>query len=94
MPTKLMEYAVEGIPTIAAKTTAIAAYFEEGMVQFFAPGSVDDLARCILLLYREPEHRAALAKGILSFNARYNWQDASTAYVEGVEKLCLKRTRA
>lgn len=94
MPTKLMEYAVEGIPTIAAKTTAIAAYFEEGMVQFFAPGSVDDLARCILLLYREPERRAALVKGILSFNARYNWQDASTAYVEGVEKLCLKRTRA
>ncbi len=91
MPTKLMEYAVEGIPTIAARTTAIAAYFTDDMVKFFQPGSVDDLASCIYSLYKDPEKRRAFAAGIQAFNAIHNWQDASATYVEQVENLCLQQ---
>jgi len=45
LPTKLMEYVALGLPVIAARTSAIATYFDDTMVQFFQPGDVEDLTR-------------------------------------------------
>jgi glycosyltransferase involved in cell wall biosynthesis len=90
LPTKLMEYAALGIPAIAARTPAIAAYFDETSVQFFTPGDVDELAACILALYNDRPRLANLARNILKFNDRYNWSKVSAEYVALVERL---RTR-
>lgn len=87
LPTKLMEYAALGLPAIAARTTAIASYFDETMVQFFAPGDVEDLARCILTLYSDRKRLAQLAQGIEKFNRRYNWPAQSAEYVRLVDQL-------
>jgi glycosyltransferase involved in cell wall biosynthesis len=67
LPTKLMEYAALGLPAIAARTTAIKAYFRDTMVEFFEPGDVDDLVRCICMLYKNPERLAELAQGCKKF---------------------------
>ncbi|MRS05623.1 glycosyltransferase WbuB, partial [bacterium] len=91
MPTKLMEYAVEGIPTIVARTTAISAYFTDEMVEYFAPGDVDDLARCILRLYRDPQRCQDLGDKIRRFNDRFNWDIESAKYVSIVERLCTQK---
>jgi glycosyltransferase involved in cell wall biosynthesis len=87
LPTKLMEYAALGLPAIAARTTAIEAYFSDSMVEFFEPGDVDDLARCIRMLYKNPERMAELSKGSKKFNERYNWAKISAEYVALVERL-------
>lgn len=87
LPTKLMEYAALGMPAIAARTTAIQAYFSDANTEFFEPGDVDDLARCILMLYRNPDRMAELARGSVKFNQRYNWAQVSEAYVSLVEQL-------
>ncbi len=87
LPTKLMEYAVMGLPSIVARTSAIAAYFDETMVQFFTPGDVEDLARCILTLYSDRKRLAQLAQGIQKFNQRYNWPTQSAEYVRLVDQL-------
>lgn len=90
LPTKLMEYAALGLPTIAARTTAIASYFDEAMVLFFNPEDPDDLARCILTLYSDPARLAQLAVGIKKFNQRYNWTRLGAEYVSLVDRLGIR----
>jgi glycosyltransferase involved in cell wall biosynthesis len=87
LPTKLMEYAAMGLPAIAARTTAMQAYFQDTMVEFFEPNNVHDLARCIRLLYSSPERLAALARGCESFNQQYNWSKTGAVYVALVDRL-------
>jgi len=87
LPTKLMEYAAVGLPAIAARTTTIQDYFSDTMVEFFEPGDVEDLARCILALYCNPHRLADLAQGCQKFNQRYNWTRIGAEYVSLVEKL-------
>jgi glycosyltransferase involved in cell wall biosynthesis len=87
LPTKLMEYAALGKPAIVARTSTIAQYFDESMVEFFKPGDVSDLAHCIRKLYVQPECRKRLAEGILSFNSRYQWSTQSSQYIQLVERL-------
>jgi glycosyltransferase involved in cell wall biosynthesis len=91
LPTKLMEYAAVGIPAIASRTTAIQAYFADTMVEFFEPGNVDDLARCIRALSSHPERLAELTLGCQRFNQRYNWTSISAEYVGLVERLRANR---
>jgi len=87
LPTKLLEYAALGMPTVAARTMAISAYFDETMVQFFAPNDVEDLVRAIRELYYDRSRLATLAENIEQFNRQYNWTDQSTNYVHLIKQL-------
>ncbi len=87
LPTKLMEYTALGVPAIAARTPAIEAYFDEKMVQFFTPGDLDDLVRCIRELYNDRGRLATLAENAERFNQSYNWQVQSAQYVRLVNQL-------
>ena len=87
LPTKLMEYAALGMPIIAARTTAIEAYFDSNMVQYFTPGDVRDLASSILLLYKDRDRRTEYARNIERFNQRYNWKTVAAQYVRVVGQL-------
>lgn len=87
IPTKLMEYAALGKPAIAARTTAIQAYFKDTNVEFFEPGNVEDLVRCIKKLYYNPDRLVELACGSQKFNERYNWAIIGEAYVSLVDRL-------
>ena len=87
LPTKLMEYAALEKPVITARTPAIEAYFDDTMVQFFEPGSADDLAECILSLYKEQGRLENLRIGIRRFNELYSWTKAAAKYVALAEEL-------
>jgi glycosyltransferase involved in cell wall biosynthesis len=87
LPTKLMEYVALGRPVIAARTRAIATYFDDTMVQFFTPGDSYDLARCILALYTDRHRLAQLAENAGTFNQQYNWTKIGAQYVALVDRL-------
>ena len=57
------------------------------MVEFFAPGDAQDLARCILMLYHHPDRLGDLVRGSQTFNERYSWAKISDAYASLVERL-------
>jgi glycosyltransferase involved in cell wall biosynthesis len=87
LPTKLMEYAALELPAVAARTTTIWSYFNDSNVEFFEPGDLDDLTRCIKNLYLNPDRLAVLAHRSGNFNKRYCWSMISEMYVSLVKQL-------
>lgn len=85
LPTKLMEYVALGVPVIAARTTAIASYFDADMVEYFAPGDAAGLADAIIALRSDPDRRRQLAENADAFNRAYDPAATAAAYVAAVE---------
>lgn len=87
VPTKLMEYAAVGLPSVAARTTAIRHYFSGTSVEFFTPDDVDDLAARIRALHDDRDRLDRLAQGTRRFTERYSWAQVSARYVELIDAL-------
>src|SRR5207249_3826221 len=50
MPTKALEYAIMGKPTIAADMAAARGHFDEAMLSWYEPGEAASMAAAILRL--------------------------------------------
>lgn len=61
VPSKVLEYAVMGLPIVASRLKVLEGLFPEPALLFFTPGDVTEFARCILELYRDPDRRQTLA---------------------------------
>jgi glycosyltransferase involved in cell wall biosynthesis len=61
LPVKLLEYAMLGVPIVAARLDPITQYFDSSSIEFFEPDDVADLARAVAKLYRDPERCAAIS---------------------------------
>jgi glycosyltransferase involved in cell wall biosynthesis len=87
LPTKLMEYAALGIPSIVSRSTAVESYFSDDMVRFVEPADVDDLAEALVELATDPDRREALAHGAQRFSRQFRWADQAAGYAAIVDRL-------
>ncbi len=93
LPTKLMEYAALGVPSIASRTSAVAASFTDDMVRFVEPGSEEGLADALSELAAQPERRSSLAHNALRFAQEHRWKSEAAAYAEVVDRVIRRRTK-
>ena len=82
LPVKLMEYVYLQIPVIAPRLQIIKYYFDETMVKYFEPENIEDLARCILELYENPDERKELVKDANKFIQKHNWKEQERVYFD------------
>jgi glycosyltransferase involved in cell wall biosynthesis len=83
VPSKVLEYAVMGIPIIASRLRVLENLFGESAVMFFEPGNVDEFARCVLELFDSPARRHELVRNADDgFVRTHSCRDERRAYFE------------
>jgi len=87
MPNKLFDYLAIGTPVVATSLPAIIPYLNENSVMYYKPDDENDLARCILELYRNTGKRAALAASGSTDYQKYRWSVMKYEYLKVYEQL-------
>ncbi len=88
VPSKVLEYAVMGIPIVASRLTVLKELFAEDAICFFTPGDVAEFMGCVRALYDAPAKRARLVRNAdTSFVETHSWAQERQAYFDLVEKL-------
>lgn len=82
IPTKLLEYAALGVPSLASRTSAIEDLVGDSFVHFFEPNDLSDLSRQLAALYNDPTRRDRLSEATTDFNAGLNWSTLGNEYVD------------
>lgn len=93
LPVKLLEYAMLGIPVVAARLHTIEHYFGGGAVKFFEPGNPAELADAIEELYQHPEHREELVRRARRVIEWLSWANERKRYCQEIDSLLADRSR-
>jgi glycosyltransferase involved in cell wall biosynthesis len=88
LPNKLFEYLALGKPVVVAANSAVRVLFDDNSVKFYQPENEQDLAQCILELYRNPEIMANLTARGSAIYDRYRWSNMKLRYLEVFDELC------
>lgn len=88
---KMYDYMSAGLPVLASRLRAVAAYFDEQSLYFFEPGDPESLAQGILTLYRHPEKRRALVENSQRLYRQYCWEQQKQAYLAVYQSLLKDR---
>jgi glycosyltransferase involved in cell wall biosynthesis len=91
--TKILEFMAVGVPVIAAKNKIEEYYFNDSQIMFFEPGNVEDLAKCILELYRDPSKRQDLIENADQLLSRFNWQVHKNTFFGILDNLVKKKVK-
>ena len=60
---------------------------------FFEPGNHEDLARCIVELYHNPEKRNELAENAYRHYEKIRWKETKKIYLKVIENLNGKKEK-
>jgi len=85
--TKMYEYIALRIPMIVSRLPVVENNFDESCVMFFEPGNYEDLKRCILKLYLEPEKRNKLAENAYFRYEKIRWDKTKEIYLNAFQEL-------
>ena len=86
-PNKLFDYIALRKPVITSRLKAIEESFDDSCVQFFESDSPEDLARCILELYFNPDKGKTLAENAYKQYEKLRWSETKKVYLGIVQEL-------
>jgi glycosyltransferase involved in cell wall biosynthesis len=81
LPVKLLEYVYLGVPVVAPRLQVISYYFDETMVRFYEPESVEQMADAIVELFHKRDERERQAHAASRFYQNYNPQVQADLYL-------------
>ena len=90
-PNKLLEYIACKKPVIASRLRAIEESFDDSCLIFFEPGNHEELAACILDLYRYPAKRQYLVRNAYNRFKPVRWKKTKKIYLNVVNSLAGRR---
>lgn len=82
MPVKLLEYVYLRKPVVAPRLKIIQSYFDEEMIRYYEPENVDELAGCIVDLYRNPGERESIVLKASKFYEKHSWEMQKKEYLK------------
>jgi glycosyltransferase involved in cell wall biosynthesis len=81
IPSKVLEYAVMGIPIIASRLKVLEDLFADSAILFFEPGAESEFANCVLELYNNKKRRDELVRNVDSiFTLKRTWKSEKMKY--------------
>jgi glycosyltransferase involved in cell wall biosynthesis len=87
-PTKVLEYAMMGIPIISSKLKVLEHFFDDDAILFFEPGNVKQFAECVIELHEDQVYREKLVENAdACFVQVYSWEEESKKYFGLLGKL-------
>ena len=86
-PNKLFEYVAMKKPVIASRTGGIQDYFDDSCLVFFEPGTEQELAKCIIGLYRKPVKAKELVENAWAKYNKIKWSATKHIYCDVFAKL-------
>jgi glycosyltransferase involved in cell wall biosynthesis len=82
VPNKLFEYIALGKPVVCSSLRAIRDYFDDNALAYFQPGSAEQLAQCILKVYRQPALAAQIVEHATRVYQENRWEVTSITYLD------------
>ena len=87
-PTKLLEYAMMGLPIISSRLDIIESLFDDSSILFFEPEQVNQFASCVLRLYEDPALRQELVRNAdHRFIETHSWDQEFQSYLCVLQRL-------
>jgi glycosyltransferase involved in cell wall biosynthesis len=71
--TKILEFMALGVPVVAAETRIDRHYFNDSLIHFFEPDSIEGLAQALLSVYRDRHCSLQRANNALRFVEVNSW---------------------
>jgi len=94
MPSKVLEYVAMGLPIIASRLKVLEDSFADAAIRFFEPGNVDEFARGVLELYRDPTRRETLVNAAdRVYLQAHAWTSERDRYFTLLHRLLTSRAR-
>jgi glycosyltransferase involved in cell wall biosynthesis len=91
LPTKLMEYAMLGVPVITFRNPVIARYFPEDTVRYVDPANPETLHEAMRELAGDPDRAFAQAARASEVMAGLRWSEQKKHYFAVVDRLTARR---
>lgn len=87
-PSKVVEYAVMGLPIVASRLKVLSQLFGDKAIAFFEPGNPEQLAECVEVLYADPARRRELVENAdAAYVCTHSWQAEQQTYFDLLQRL-------